>query len=130
MYLGEFKPIKNSKDLLKRLSILLIGILFIYSINQCEQSELNKPIDKYEVISGILIDKGINKHQYHEKYFIRIKNNSTTYKIEISKELAPKYFLKNIIINEHAIAWVTRSLGNIELVQLKIENKYIIKHTN
>ena len=130
MYIGGFKAVKNSKDLFKRLSILLIGIVFIYSIKQCEQSELTKPIDKYDMISGILIDKGIKKNQYHEKYFVRIKNDSITYKIEISKELAPKHFLKKIKINQHAIAWNTRSLGNIELVQLKMGNKYIIKHVN
>ena len=45
MYIGGFKPVKNSKDRLKRLSILIFSFVFIYSINQCEQSELNKPID-------------------------------------------------------------------------------------
>ena len=128
MYIGGFKPIKDKKDLLTRLLILVVGIPIIYLIYLYEQKELNKPIDQYERILGKVVDIGTKKNQYIDKYYIRIKNNTGTYKLEISKDIAPSDFLKILKINKQATAWVTRDLGNIELVQLKLSNNYIIKH--
>ncbi len=128
MYVGGYKPIKDKKDLLTRLSILVIGISIIYLISQWEQKELNKPIDQYESIIGEIIEVGTRENRYIDKYYIRIKNSTGTYKLEISKDIAPNDFLNTLEINKQATAWVTRDLGNIELVQLKISNDYVIKH--
>lgn len=124
-----FESIKDKKDLFTRVLIVLIGIPLIYWLIHWQQQELNQPISNYEIIYGSLVDKGTEKDRYDEKYFIRVKNNSGIYKVEIAKNITPKYFLKKLKKGTNITAWVTRTLGNIELVQLKSGNKYIIKHT-
>ena|GEM_PF-3925608 len=113
---------------LKFLGYSSIAIILIISWILDSDFARNEPIITYNLIEGEIHDKGFSKPSRGEWfYYIRIKNPSGNYKIRLNDSDAPDNFLKKIKFSKNAQARVLRTLTGIHLIQLKIDNKYVLK---
>ena len=114
---------------LKFLGYLSVAIILIILFILDSDFARNEPITTYDLIEGEIHDKGFSKPSRAEWfYYIRIKNSSGDYKIKLNDSDAPDHFLQKVRYSKNVQARVLRTLTGIHLIQLKIDNKYVLKH--
>ncbi|MCH1929921.1 hypothetical protein L9G16_06985 [Shewanella sp. A25] len=90
----------------------------------------NEPISSYELIAGRLHEKGVEKVKNGDRYFIRIKNLEGDYKIFLDvTDASIKKLFRNIRYSNYAEARVLRTFSGIHLIDLKMDNEYIVRQT-
>jgi hypothetical protein len=123
------EPAKSKTKLKDWIWATSFCIVVLFIINWYEDYSRNLPLDSYEVIAGEVVDKGTYSGKSSHGYFIRIKNNSGTYKLTIERKLAPNNFLDQVKDSQNARAKIYRDFEGIKFIELKIDNVFVVKRS-